>query len=92
MYLLIGLLELQMAANYFASLLTSSPAGFQVEFLHLRYMYADLRNNDLTFKVMKKKGSHRDIKAIQRQIQVKWEKKERKRKKITLIFHYEHAS
>lgn len=71
-YFLIGLLALQMAANYFASLRTSSPAGFQVEFLHLRCMYnTDLGNNDLTFKVMKKKGSHRDIKAIQRQIQVK---------------------
>lgn len=82
MYFLIGLLALQMATNYFASLLTSSPDGFQAVFLDLRYMYnTDLGNNDLTFKVMKKKGSHSNIKAIKRQIQVKWEKEERQREK-----------
>ncbi|EOA94158.1 hypothetical protein Anapl_07287 [Anas platyrhynchos] len=44
--------------------------GFQAVFLDLRYMYnTDLGNNDLTFKVMKKKGSHSNIKAIERQIQ-----------------------
>lgn len=71
-----------MATNYSASSLTSSPAGFQVVLLYLWYMYnADWGNNDLTFKVMKKKGSHGDIKAIRRQIQVKWEKDKRKREK-----------
>lgn len=74
MYFLIGLLALQMATNYFASLLTSSPDGFQVVFLYLWYMHnTDWGNNDLTFKVTKKKGSRKDIKATKRQIQVKWE-------------------
>lgn len=73
-----------MATNYFASLLISSPDGFQVLFLYLWYMYnTDWGNNDLTFKVMKK-GSHRDIKATQRQIQVKQEKEKRKREKKQL--------
>lgn len=91
MYFLIGLLALQMATNYFASLLISSPDGFQVLFLYLWYMYnTDWGNNDLTFKVMKKKGSHRDIKASKRQVQVKQEKEKRKREKktVTFVFHY----
>lgn len=80
-----------MATNYFASLLISSPDGFQVLFLYLWYMYnTDWGNNDLTFKVMKKKGSHRDIKASKRQVQVKQEKEKRKREKkpVTFVFHY----
>lgn len=71
-----------MATNYFASLLTSSPDSFQVVLLYLWYMYnPDWGSNDLTFKVMKKKGSHRIIKATKRQIQVKREKEKRKREK-----------
>lgn len=74
-----------MATSYFASLLISSPDGFQFLFLYLWYLYnTDWGNNDLTFKVMKKKGSHRDIKATKRQIQVKQEKEKRKREKKQL--------